>query len=135
MSIIDDVKSVAQLIQQIDNVELYRKILDLQGEVMGLVQENSELRKEISSLKESLRVTESLKFERNVYWNEKTDGTKEGPFCSKCWDKEKLLVRMTTMGSPQYHRCPACNVPIKTSGRPDEVADIAVVPRGRDRGY
>ncbi|HBA38453.1 MAG: hypothetical protein A2W73_07420 [Deltaproteobacteria bacterium RIFCSPLOWO2_12_55_13] len=50
MSIIDDVKSVAQLIQQIDNVELYRKILDLQGEVMGLVQENSELRKEISYL-------------------------------------------------------------------------------------
>lgn len=135
MSIIDDVKSVAKLIQQIDNVELYRKILDLQGEVMGLVQENSELKKEISSLKESLRVTESLKFERNVYWNEKPDGTKEGPFCSKCWDKEKLLVRMTTMSNPQYHRCPACNVPINTSGRQDEVGNIAVISRRRDRGY
>lgn len=134
MSIIDDVKSVAKLIQQIDNVELYRKILDLQGEVMGLVQENSELRKEMAALKEHLRVTESLKFERNVYWNEKPDGTKEGPFCSKCWDKEKLLVRMTTMGNPQYHRCPACNVAINTSGRPDEV-NITMVPRRRDRGY
>lgn len=135
MSIIEDVKSVAKLIQQIDNVELYKRILDLQGEVMELVQENSELKKEITSLKESLRVTELLKFERNAYWNEKPVGTKEGPFCSKCWDRDKLLVRMTTMSNPQYHRCPACNVPINTSGRQDEVVDIAVVPRRRDRGY
>ena len=92
-------------------IELYRKILDLQGEAMELVEENSGLKKEIESVKEKLQLKESLKFERNAYWTDGAGG-KDGPFCSKCWDVEKLLVRMLSTSDPGYVECPKCKVPL-----------------------
>ncbi len=111
MSILDDVKSVGQLVQQIGNIELHEKIMDLRGEVMELLEENIELKREIESLKEKFQTKESLKFERNAYWIDGVGG-KDGPFCSKCWDIEKLLVRMLRMPNRRYVECPKCKVPV-----------------------
>ncbi len=112
MSILDDVKSVGQLVQQYGNMELHEKIMDLRGEVMELVEENRELKKEVESLKEKLQVKESLKFENNVYWKE-IPGGREGPFCSKCWDADKLLVHMLITSDPRYAECPKCQAPVQ----------------------
>ena len=46
MSIIDNIKSITTTIRQIDNIELYRRILDLQAEIINVVSENQELRQE-----------------------------------------------------------------------------------------
>jgi hypothetical protein len=42
MGIVDNIKDVAKTVRQIDNIELYKQILDLQGEGMELVEENNE---------------------------------------------------------------------------------------------
>jgi regulator of replication initiation timing len=76
MGIIDDVKSVTKVIQQIENVELYRKILDLHAEIRNLVDENQDLKSEILSLKEALKTKESLQFECNAYWTKSNAGTR-----------------------------------------------------------
>jgi hypothetical protein len=39
-----------------------------------------------------------------AYWSNKTDGKKDGPFCSNCWNTKKLTVRLHVNGP--YHLCP-----------------------------
>jgi regulator of replication initiation timing len=115
MSIVDNVKDVAKIVKQIDNIELYKKILDLQAEAMKLVGENTELKNEIRSLKEKLSLKETLKFRYNVYWRVKDDSKEEGPFCSKCWDTEEKLVHMIIKDDDSWARCPACRLAIEKS--------------------
>lgn len=47
MGITDNVKETVTLIQKIDNIDLYRKVLDLQSEVMAVVEENTELKRRL----------------------------------------------------------------------------------------
>lgn len=84
MGILDEVKSLAKTIQQIDNIELYQKILNLQADIMKVLEENNRLKEENRSLKEKFKIKKSLKFENDSYWIKNKDGSKEGPFCSKC---------------------------------------------------
>jgi len=113
MGIIDEVKSIAKIARQIDNIELYQQILDLQGQIMELVEENSKLKGEIASLKEKLSVKEKIIFHDDSYWLPKNDGTEDGPFCSNCWDTRAQLVRMLFCGDPKYSECPNCQNPIE----------------------
>jgi hypothetical protein len=48
----------------------------------------------------------NLIFESKAYWLQKKDGTKDGPFCSNCWDTKKLMVRLHV--SDSHHECPNC---------------------------
>ena len=126
MSIIDNIKSVASLIQKADNIELYRKILDLQYEAMELVQQNNELRNQLIELKEKLSTQDSLVFKNNKYWKKIDDNKHDGPFCSKCWDVDKKLVRHNNHNSG-YMSCPNCNMTVEDEnyqGRRDSDEDI-----------
>ncbi len=115
MGILDEIKSVAKTIQQIDNIDLYRKILDLQAEVMNLLEENGNLKTEVASLKDKLRIKESLVFQQDAYWQKASDGNKYGPFCTKCWDTEQILVRMLDdpLSRLPCNKCPNCKTVIK----------------------
>lgn len=126
MGIIDNAREVVKVVQQIDNVELYRKILDLHSEIMKLVEENRNLKVEITRLTEALKIKESLQFQNDAYWTMKPDGTpKDGPFCSKCWDKERQLVRLIKMPNPDYSHCPSCKIGINVAGgRPRPITTI-----------
>ncbi|HWR59398.1 MAG TPA: hypothetical protein VN328_10970 [Thermodesulfovibrionales bacterium] len=96
MGILEEVKSVAKTIQQIDNIDLYKRILDLQAHIMTLVEENNGLKTELRELKEKFKVKEKLLFGNNAYWLKRKDGSNEGPFCSNCWDVKQVFVRMLT---------------------------------------
>jgi len=93
VSIIDDIKSIAKTIQQVDNIELYQKILNVEAEALEVIEDNSKLRDENRELKEKLKIKENLKYENNAYWLE-SESKKDGPFCSCCWDVDKNLVRI-----------------------------------------
>jgi regulator of replication initiation timing len=113
MGILDDVKSVATTIQKIDNIDLYRQILNLQGEILKLVEENNDLRGQISSLKEKFAIREQLIFEKNAYWLPSERGHKTGPLCSNCWDVRRNVVRMHFSADTGYGECPTCRVPVE----------------------
>lgn len=105
MSIIDDVKSVVNAIQKIDNVEAYRKILDLQGEVIDLVQENRDLQQSLTELAKKLDIRGDLLFRDDAYYT--SDG--DGPFCSGCWDSEKKIIRLHEVHTVGLSfKCPLC---------------------------
>ena len=113
MGILDEIRSVASTIQKIDNIDLYRQILNLQAEIMQLVEENTSLKGEVASLKEKFAMREQLIFEKNAYWLPSGGNCKGGPFCSNCWDVRRHLVRMHFNQETGYGRCPTCQVPVE----------------------
>jgi hypothetical protein len=92
MGVIDTAKEAVQLVQKIDNIELYRKILDLQSDALKMVEDNGKLRDRIKELETAFAIKDTLTFEDNHYFVVK-DGTKDGPFCTLCWDNDRKLVR------------------------------------------
>jgi hypothetical protein len=93
MGIIDNVKDIAELIKKYDNVELYQKIIDLRDEIFELKEDNLKLKEKIKSLEEEKKINEKMIFELPFYWL-KDGEKKDGPYCQKCYDDNKKLIRL-----------------------------------------
>lgn len=108
MSIISNAKEIADLIQKLGNAELYRKILDVQGEIINLTGENHTLKEENQELKRSLKLSKEMTFKKPFYYIEGDPN----PFCPKCWEVNMIAVHMLTgprdEGRTNYH-CPNCS--------------------------
>jgi hypothetical protein len=103
MSLISEIRSAAEMIQKADNIELYRKILDLQYEAMSLMEKYNAAIEENNALKERIETAGKMKFINNMYYIEK-----EGdPYCSKCWDVDNKRVRLHG-NSEGFFQCPSC---------------------------
>ncbi len=112
MGVVESVKDAVKIIQQMDNLDLYRTLLDLQAQVMDLVDENREL-------ESRLEVRDELAFDQNAYWRSTPGKRREGPFCSRCWDFEGKLVRLLHYGGASP-RCPQCKSVAYLGGRGDD---------------
>ena len=79
---------------------------DLKEEILNLREENISLKEQLSK-----RQNFNMVFENNRYFNVKEDNTKEGPYCSNCWDSDKMAIRLQRV---DYHLegkcyiCPRC---------------------------
>jgi hypothetical protein len=141
MSIYEGMKEVVSTIQKIDNIELYRQILDLQKEVLEVVSENTELKGKLASAEEELSRRRELRFEFNAYWVGEAIETADGPFCATCWDTKKQLVRLLVVGhNPKWSKCHACDVSLKMPRKengfdksPDESPSIVIGGQPRTR--
>jgi len=103
VSIIGDIKSIGEIVQKADNIELYRKILDLQYEAMNVIERMNELIEENQLLKEKLKTVENLTFKDKMYF---IKGDND-PFCSRCWDTDTKLIRLHGDGKGWF-QCPSC---------------------------
>ncbi len=97
MSIISNAKEIADLVKKLGNVDLYRKIVELEGEIIELTGENHALVGRVRELEQALKTKESLVFLNNVYWLEDEE-TKDGPYCQRCYDADGKLVRLQPWG-------------------------------------
>lgn len=93
------------------SAEEYRQIQDwwetsrsLRAEVDKITIESSRLTKENNDLKEKLHFQENSSFENGAYWTN-IDGRKNGPYCTTCWDTEKISVRLTDVGDKIHFLC------------------------------
>lgn len=122
MSIISNAKEIADLVKKIGNVELYRRIIDLEGEIIELSGQNHSLKEQVSALEQKLKLRAQLKFSDSMYWLADGDA-KDGPFCQRCYDVDGKLVRVhprtadgydsssnrVLPGAEHYHKCFQCN--------------------------
>lgn len=93
MSIINNAKEIADLVQKLGNIELYRKIVELEAQIIDLTRENHTRSEQVSELQRQLSVKGQLRYEEKMYWL--VDGNKkEGPYCQRCYDLEQKLVRL-----------------------------------------
>ncbi len=110
MGIIENFKDVLKLADAANNLDLYKKLAELQNSVFGLQEENRELKDQLGRLTDQLSTQQSLKHDGERYWSEK-DGKRDGPFCAVCWDIDKKLVRMRgyrTVSGVRDYVCDYC---------------------------
>lgn len=116
MAIFDELKSVAGVLQEAGKIEQYKQILEVQEKLLEMQKTIIKLESDNKELKEKIEVKNNLFFENNAYWLKKEDGSKDGPYCSRCWDVEKNTVRMKPDANNQYfHRCPQCKEHFQTN--------------------
>ena len=104
---IPNYKDIVDLLKKGATIEAQEKILELREGAMQIQEENLELKSQLQALKEALHKKEQLKFDGDVYWLE-DDQTKDGPFCSKCFDNKDTLVRLHEDGPGWF--CYTCGL-------------------------
>jgi hypothetical protein len=90
MSAIDAAKELASLIKKVGDVDLYQKIVALQGEVVALSTRTFESEKKCVELQAALNLKKSLKHVRLLYF---IDGDPI-PFCPLCYDGGEKLIHL-----------------------------------------
>jgi len=114
MGIFDELKSVGKALQEAGKIEQYQQILETQEKLLEMQKRIFELENENKKLKENRRVRESLILRADVYFLPKSDGTEDGPFCTKCFDVDVNLVRVhSNEDGGGYGWCPNCKVGYK----------------------
>lgn len=102
--IANNAKKAIDIANEVKNVELKEVILNLKEQMIELREENISLKEQLSK-----RDYYNMQFNDNCYWSINEDGTKEGPYCSVCWDKDKEAVRLTQSNIDKHHfKCGSC---------------------------
>lgn len=114
--------TLSDLVKKGMTIEAQEKIMDLREMVTSLREQCVDLREENTLLKLKLAEKETVFFEGGVYWAKKDDGTRDGPFCPTCHDKDSKRVRMKT-GEYTYF-CHVCNFEYEHT--PDNSPPIAM---------
>jgi len=135
MGIIENFKDVLKLADAANNLDLYKKLAELQTSVLGLQEENRELKDRVGHLSEKLSLKEKMHFTPPFYYQE---GDKN-PFCSACFDgKDHLAIRVVFFHDTETQTrwdCPVCKYMYlirKSSRRQPNVPDYS---HGGDQGW
>ena len=127
MGVIDTLKDVVTLVQKADNIELTKKIIGLQTDILAMTEENRSLRDKVSKLEAALDLRGKMHFEKDAYWMGDGRTEKDGPYCPRCYDIDGRPVRMT-LGYDDFFRCPQCKTSVQIPGikPPKDSGPIAV---------
>ena len=118
MEIIDVGKKILHAIQDGDNTAASQLILELEGKVLDLQEENSRLRQQVADLEAHLELVDQMSFDGKAYWRGKGE-EREGPFCQKCLDGERRAIRLkhrdeTVSGyKSEWYECHNCQTRIE----------------------
>lgn len=104
MSILDDVRKAIE--EARTGGDTYELLLKIQRGVQDLLEENLRLRGEALAGSPAQPQPEVV-FDRNAAWKKKPDSVLEGPYCTRCWVKDKSLMPLTK-ANDAYYRCPEC---------------------------
>ncbi|MCR1811804.1 hypothetical protein [Sulfurospirillum sp. hDNRA2] len=88
--------------------ELITSLADVKLQMADIKDALLESENEKKELKAKLALQAKLEFEMPYYWTIEEDGKKDGPFCQRCYDNEKKLIRLQNKKNGQWH-CLACN--------------------------
>jgi hypothetical protein len=107
MSVADNVREVGDLVRRFNDIDLNRRILKLEDEVLELSRDKRRADERIEELERALRFGKELALRDGLYWLEGDDT----PFCTGCWDAERLAIRLKRLPlAERGHRleCPHC---------------------------
>ena len=93
--------------QKLKLAELIEALADIKmetAEIKSLIIEKDE---KIQSLEKQLKLKDDLVYEAPYYWIKNSDDKKDGPFCQKCYDEDKKLIRLQefTIGEWECKTC------------------------------
>lgn len=115
------VKKASENAKRLNNAEMQSILLDAQEQVLALKDELLDLRTENASLKQELLDRKSLTFDGGAYWHE-TGSSRDGPFCSRCFDADGVRVHMHATRRRYFH-CSNCDQNFNVPSAPDKPDD------------
>jgi hypothetical protein len=117
MGAVENVKEIADLIGKFHDIELNRRILKLEEEVIDLTRDKRRAEERAEELERILKFKGELVFKEPFYWL----GADQTPYCPLCWeDKHKAIhIRYhNLLNGKQHWQCPNCKVSFTTQGIP-----------------
>jgi hypothetical protein len=103
MGVIENMKELADLIKKAGDIELYRKIVESEGEVIGLTRENRRLNERVGQLEGLVALQKRMIFRAPFYFQ---DGD-QTPYCPRCWEASKCAVHLLLISGSRWD-CPNC---------------------------
>lgn len=106
-----DLKTVYKVFNEAGKIDLYEKIIEMNTKFIEIQEDNQSLRSEIKKLKNISKINKNLELRINFYWLKNKDSIENGPYCTRCWDKNNDLIRIPTyQNQHEYHyfECPEC---------------------------
>jgi hypothetical protein len=107
MGAVENIKEVADLVKKFNDIELNRRILKLEEEVIDLTRDKRRADDKVEELERALKFKSELKFKDPYY---RLDGD-PSPYCPACWDAKRVPVHVVTVTHPMLHHqkvCPSC---------------------------
>ena len=108
MGAVENIKELAELVKKFNDIELNRRILTLESEVLDLSREKRRAEEKVEQLEQKLKFSKELTFKEPSYWLE-GDST---PYCSGCWESSKLAIHLNRVSLPwpvgNVMQCPSC---------------------------
>jgi hypothetical protein len=107
MGAVENVKEIADLVKRFNDIELNRRILSLENEVLDLSRDKRRLEEKVEELQRTLKFKEELEFKEPFYWKS-GDAT---PYCPGCWESKRAAIHVSLVRLPglgDMMQCPSC---------------------------
>ena len=115
MGVVESVKDVAELVKKFNDIELNRRILTLENEVLDLSRDRRRMEEKVEELERALQFKGELEFKEPFFWL-KGDAV---PFCPSCWEDKTKAVHITyghTNPYGEYWDWKTCSAQFTTHG-------------------
>ena len=106
MGFYDAFKDAISLAQKADNIELYRKLLELSHQALDMQNEISQLKEENAKLKNISILESEIEYYEDPFVTRKND-QKPIKYCAACWVDKRKLVPLQDNANDNYF-CPLC---------------------------
>jgi phage terminase large subunit GpA-like protein len=116
MGVIDNIKEIADVLKKAGDIDLYRKIIHAEGEVIELTRQLRTFEERVAELESALKFSGTLTF-KELYYLAEGDTV---PYCPRCWEVDKRAVHMTNTNTNQFgafYQCPQCKCAVTDKKR------------------
>jgi len=86
-------EAISEIEQKTKSLELMENIVNAKSNIVELKSALIDKDEKIQRLEKELKLKKEMIFEAPVYWHIENN-VKDGPFCQKCYDVDKNLVRL-----------------------------------------
>ncbi|MGD0992872.1 MAG: hypothetical protein ABR998_10410 [Gemmatimonadales bacterium] len=114
--LVESIKRAREVAERLQDAEMRAVLLDAQERALNLKEQLLNLRTENAELRERLEAKAVLSFDGGAYWTKTSEG-RDGPFCSRCQDVERRLVRLRP-GYNVFWHCPECKQEFAVTSAP-----------------
>lgn len=122
----DVAKDAISVAQKAGDIDLYKKLLDLEHDMQDMQHENDELREQLKDLHDSMDLENEMEVsEDKKLFYRNHQGEMAGPYCPVCWQKDKRLSYLQHGGYKGIDLvCPICSYKIDLGGHDQESKNI-----------
>jgi len=95
--------------QKLKLAELIEALADIKMETAEIKSLMIKKDEDIIKLRQQLHLKDNMEYEAPYYWSIDGKNDKDGPFCQKCYDVDKQLIRLQKVGSNDLWSCHNCS--------------------------